>query len=481
MALLGSMIFDPSVIESVLPAVALDDFAFPQHATIFRVIKDLHGRKKVVDPVLLRDALAAEGRLNDVGGSDYLLELVNGVPNAANATEYASKVKGYALERSLVAAATRIIERPSGLPWNGELENLKALAQKVSDCRKGEVKVERDEIGLKRYGAAVRLDTIPAPTKPRMLSWGVPALDEITGGGVAHRRLTLVVMDTGVGKSRLCKRLAITAVREDYKVVLMSTELTPEDGRMMIDGAGCSESLKGIYFLNDSSLEEFRQAVRSAMEDSEDGKVLAIVDVLQDVEGEPRSDGRTDLGLEAISKELADLANEHDIPTVLTSQVSRGSIKRGMDVHAAAGGNVERKASTVIVGVQPNPGEIEITVHKLRWGEKGKKVHLIVDYPNLEFVSGTPTDLSGITGSKRKGPRLSMQDKIVECVCKLHGTKDEWGNLIGGMTYDFLAGQLKTSPDSVRKHAYAAASVGRLRIVEGSGRSNPTTIYPPSL
>lgn len=480
MALLGAMIFDPGEIDSVLSRVTVADFAFPQHVHIFRTLVDLHTRNQPIDLVLLRDAIASQGLLVDVGGAEYLMGLVDGVPNAANAPEYAAKVKGYALERSLHDAAKMIVDRPAGLPWGGELENLKTLAEKIEECRRGAVKVERDEMGLKQYGAAVRLDTIAPPTEPRKLSWGVPALDAITDGGVAHRRLTLVIMDTGVGKSRLCKRLAITAVEEGYKVVLMSTELTPEDGRMMIDSAGEGESLKGIYFLADSSLEQFRQAVQTAMDDSKDGKVLAIIDVLQDVEGPPHPDGRVDLGLEAISKALADLANEHDIPAVLTSQVSRASIKRGMDVHAAAGGNVERKASTVIVGVQPCPGEIEITVHKLRWGEKGKKVHLVVDYPALEFAPGSPTDLSGLT-SDRKGPKTSTMEKLVELVCKLHGTKDEWGNLIAGMTYDFLAGQMKISADSVRKSARVAAAAHRLRIVEGNGRSNQTQIFPPLL
>src|SRR5438046_10750834 len=84
---------------------------------------------------------------------------------------------------------------------------------------------------------------------------------------------------------------------------------------------------------------------------------------------------------------LARLANEFDVPMILTSQVSRGAIRRGaLDVHAAASGNMERAASTVLVIAPASETDIEITCHKDRWGQKGGKVTLTAAWSALKFT-----------------------------------------------------------------------------------------------
>ena len=90
MAVLGAMIFDNIVIGDVVEIVrSPEEFAFPAHQLIFEAIVTLHTARRPIDLITLRDHLAVDKRLEQAGGADYLMTLVEGVPNAASAPEYA--------------------------------------------------------------------------------------------------------------------------------------------------------------------------------------------------------------------------------------------------------------------------------------------------------------------------------------------------------------------------------------------------------
>ena len=79
------------------------------HRRLFRAMVGLVEQRTVIDPVTLRDELGRRGELDAIGGVDYLADLVDAVPTAANLEYHARIVKDKAILRRLIEASTGII------------------------------------------------------------------------------------------------------------------------------------------------------------------------------------------------------------------------------------------------------------------------------------------------------------------------------------------------------------------------------------
>ncbi|NBC11717.1 MAG: replicative DNA helicase [Planctomycetes bacterium] len=109
-ALLGSMLHDWRVCGEVLQIVKSgDDFYLGKHAAIYQVLIELYDQHQSIDMVQLNQKLADKQMLDQVGGLDYLLELLESVPSAASAEHYARIVREKAVLRGLIDSAGRIL------------------------------------------------------------------------------------------------------------------------------------------------------------------------------------------------------------------------------------------------------------------------------------------------------------------------------------------------------------------------------------
>ncbi len=104
MSVLGAMLLSDAAARDVaLPAT---DFWRPAHRTIYRAMKRLVDARNAVDLVTLRDALA--GELGEAGGEDYLMQIAEVVPSAANCAHYARIVADKAMLRRMEEAGHRV-------------------------------------------------------------------------------------------------------------------------------------------------------------------------------------------------------------------------------------------------------------------------------------------------------------------------------------------------------------------------------------
>lgn len=110
-AALGSMMQARGAIVALVELVRADDFYRPAHQTIFTVIVDLSDQGKPVDPISVGDELRRRRQLTTVGGGNYLLDLMQAVPLAANAAYYGELVAEMAQCRRLVEAGVRLAQR----------------------------------------------------------------------------------------------------------------------------------------------------------------------------------------------------------------------------------------------------------------------------------------------------------------------------------------------------------------------------------
>jgi replicative DNA helicase len=86
----------------VKATVTVDSFFQADHATLFKVLKVLSDDGRKIDPMIVREELANRKMLDDIGGVEYLAEILHTVPNAANAVGYAEIVRQKAMLRALL-------------------------------------------------------------------------------------------------------------------------------------------------------------------------------------------------------------------------------------------------------------------------------------------------------------------------------------------------------------------------------------------
>lgn len=108
MALLGSVIIAPKVMAD-LGGLGASDFYLEKHIAIYAALAAVVDRQGTADLVQVVDQLTGEGKLELVGGPEYLSQLAESVPSAVNAPHYAQIVADKARLRRLIEAAGQIL------------------------------------------------------------------------------------------------------------------------------------------------------------------------------------------------------------------------------------------------------------------------------------------------------------------------------------------------------------------------------------
>ena len=110
-SLLGAILLDNKVLDSILSKIGPKDFYRERHRHIFRAMEDLYDREDAsIDVITLGDTLSAEGHLESVGGASYLTRLSNEVPSAANVQHYLQIVNRKSTLREFISKAGGLVE-----------------------------------------------------------------------------------------------------------------------------------------------------------------------------------------------------------------------------------------------------------------------------------------------------------------------------------------------------------------------------------
>src|SRR6516164_4272758 len=110
MALLGSLLIEPRCLSDVVSIVTTsEDFYSETHRAIFQALFDVYDKLPDADMVAILDTLRDRGKLELIGGGDYLSKLALETPSAAGAIRYAKTVADKARLRRLIDAADQMI------------------------------------------------------------------------------------------------------------------------------------------------------------------------------------------------------------------------------------------------------------------------------------------------------------------------------------------------------------------------------------
>jgi replicative DNA helicase len=354
-AVIAAMLMDTDAILRAGEHVDDTMFYDERHRRIFRAMMSISQRSEVVDPVTLGNELARRGELEASGGKEYIGELIDAVPTAANVEYHAKIVKEKALLRRLIETSTTIIT---------EAFQGRATAEELLDDAEQRIFQVSQQRGLQGF---TRVKELMWPTMERIealqrggktitgVASGFTDLDELTSG-FQPADLVIVAARPSMGKTALVLNIAqYAAIEKNVPVALFSLEMSKEslvqrmltaegrvDAQKMRKGllrdedysrlARAAGILSGApIWIDDSAgitLLEIRSKARRLKADQDIGMV--VIDYLQLIQGPSSSESRQQ-EISQISRSLKALAKELAVPVVALSQLSRAPEQRAGD------------------------------------------------------------------------------------------------------------------------------------------------------
>jgi len=241
---IGSIVINPTCIETVRKIVQPADMYRPAHEGLLALLLEMHDAGDPLDIVTIVSEI--ERRKLDVE-IDYVVGLIEGTPSAANAPYYAGVVRDCSIRRQLISFGQQTAA--DGFGQQTAAEQVADAQAKLLDlerrlCSQYEAASDAGEgIGRLVTELQARLDGQRVPNSP--MSTGFLAQDGFQDGGPRRGELIVVAADTGVGKSTLAANWAAQWCRDEHAGLLWSTEMLDGEcwGRIVSSLTGVPYSL----------------------------------------------------------------------------------------------------------------------------------------------------------------------------------------------------------------------------------------------
>lgn len=348
MAALGSMMLSERAGIQVSDTLGEDDFYVPAHKEIYLAMRHLLQTARPIDLVTVKNALIERNSLQNIGGLEYLVQIAESVPTAANAGFYAGIVVEKSTLRRLEQAGHEIV---------GVVHDTELTVEEKVDSAESRI----FEVGRKRLGknfAHVRslakeffkdVDTLMETGEPILgMPSGYADLDSMTTGFYGGD-LVILAARPAMGKTSLALNFALNVASQSAgNVAVFSLEMSGHQlVRRMIatlaqvpmgalkqanlshhDYHKLTEACEQLYSLpmyiddsSDVSPMDMRGKCRRLK--AEGGLSLVVVDYLQLMRGNKRTENRTQ-EISEIARGLKSMAKELEVPIIALSQLNRG-------------------------------------------------------------------------------------------------------------------------------------------------------------
>ncbi len=376
-AVIGSMFLSKYALGTIVEELSKEDFYLDAHQRIFEVVKYLAEIGTPIDITTVTAELDKRKILGNVGGVEYLAEIINFVPTAANASEYVKIVYNTALRRSLIETATKIAGE--GFSSSDDIGDLLDNAEKqLFDVIKNRKGSEFRSIQDVLFKAQADLEKL-ASQKGEIT--GVPSgfydIDRLTSG-FHENELIIIAARPAMGKTAFALNLAVNiAVNAKKTVALFNMEMGAEQliSRMLAsvgqiemnklrtgklehqDWKRINEAISRLadtkMFIDDTpgmTVSEIRAKCRR-LANSNDGLDIVIIDYLQLISGSAKYAGQRQQEVSEISRSLKTMAMELNIPVIALAQLSRSvegrEDKRPLLSDLRESGSIEQDADIV--------------------------------------------------------------------------------------------------------------------------------------
>ena len=232
-SVLGSVLIDSRCVADIIGILRPEDFYLEQNREIYEAIYTMFNFSQTIDPVTVLDKLRELGFYHD-NSRDYILQLMEITPTAANAARYANIVKDKAMLRGLAQAATDISETVhSGVGTPAEM--LESAEKKIYALRKGERGDSLEHIGTVLHKVFDRLEELSqSDSAIPGLSTGMRDLD-MRINGLNKSDLLLLAARPAMGKTAFALNICMNVAKKYKKTVaFFSLEMSREQLAMRL-------------------------------------------------------------------------------------------------------------------------------------------------------------------------------------------------------------------------------------------------------
>ncbi len=405
-SVLGSILIDSRCLAEIVGIVQAEDFYLQQNREIFEAIYSMFIFSQTIDPVTVLDKMREMGVYRD-NSRDYILQLMEITPTAANAVRYANIVRDKAMLRGLAQAASDISETvysQVGTP----AEMLETAEKKIYALRKGERGDSLEHIGTVLHKVFDHLTELSqSDSAIPGLSSGLRDLDTKING-LNKSDLLLIAARPAMGKSAFALNIAVNVAKKYNKTVaVFNLEMSREQLVMRLLANESFVELQKLATGKLSEEEWSKLCMASAALSQTDLRIddnpsvtvadinakcrrldnlgLVVIDYLQLMQGSgygKGGDNRVTVVGE-ISRALKIMAKELNVPVICLSQLSRAvegrTDKRPILSDLRESGAIEQDADVVAFLYRDeyynenteDKGIAECIVGKNRHGETG--------------------------------------------------------------------------------------------------------------
>ena len=428
-SVLGAVFISPETMISLADELTPDDFYKPANKIVFKTMLSLLEKGEPIDATTMVSALTNQGDISNIGGINYVVELVNSTPTSKNVEHYAKLVKEKAMLRKVIDDLSESLSSA----YQGDV----SIGDIIAKTEKSMLDISNQNTGTGFRNVADILDTHMQIVETRSqtdgfvtgLSTGFVGLDKITTG-LHEGNLIILAARPAMGKTALALNIAKhVATMERKPAVIFSLEMGAEE---LIERMVASEGIIPGYHLKTGNLstDEWKRLVHAQsnlydvpifvddtagirisdirskarkLSQEMGGLGIIIIDYLQLITGSKR-DNRQQIVSE-ISRELKILAKDLRVPVIALSQLSRSveqrQDKRPMLSDLRESGSIEQDADIVAflyrdayyqkeqADSQEANNVTELILEKNRHGSLGTvKLYFHKEYTKFSSVEG---------------------------------------------------------------------------------------------
>lgn len=471
-SLIGCMLIDNEVLSEVADKLSDNDFYQESHKLIISAILKVFYQRKPADIITLSDCLEKDGNLAKAGGIEYITELMQSVPSAANYRYYFDIVKRDSTNRELIRASRNIIE--NSMNSTDSTQSVQYAEKLVYDiAKKGDTSSMEDIRESSVVGDVIeRFEEISRNKDAlRGIPTGFPYLNKITNG-FQRSDLIVIAARPGSGKTSLAMNIVEAAAFQGNVCAVFSLEmpkiqivqrllcasakvsmsdalagkLSTNDWKQL---AKTSEELKKLSIIIDDSSRVTPAEILSKcrrIKAKNNGRLdLVMIDYIQLMSSGYKQDENRTREIAHITGDLKIMAKELNVPVIALSQLRR-MIGEPQLSDLRESGAIEQDADMVIFINRPDmtatPEEIEknkivrgmadLIIAKHRNGETGRtKLRFKGEY--TKFVTPDPSELREL--AENAGKKTESSGKSESSVFGRANNKDA-GSSEGGATDD---------------------------------------------
>ncbi len=407
-SVLGSILIDSRCVADIIGILKPEDFYLQQNREIYEAVYTMFNYSQTIDPVTVLDKMREVGVYHD-NSRDYILQLMEITPTAANAVRYATIVQEKSMLRGLATAASDITETVYSQVGTPQ-EMLESAEKKIYALRKGERGDSLEHVGTVLHKVFDRLTELSqSDSLIPGLSSGLRDLD-MKINGLNKSDLLLIAARPAMGKSAFALNIGVNVAKKyDKTVAIFNLEMSKEQLVMRLLASESFIELQKLVTGKLSEEEWTKLSMAASSLSQTDIRIddnpsvtvadinakcrrlenlgLVIIDYLQLMQGSGygkggSSDNRVTVVGE-ISRSLKIMAKELNVPVVCLSQLSRAvesrTDKRPILSDLRESGAIEQDADSVMFLYRDeyynenteDKGLAECIVAKNRHGETG--------------------------------------------------------------------------------------------------------------